>query len=84
MSEGNGKDSMTGRFVAGNRYGGKSPGSPVAKRMGELRRAILDATNECLGHFDDRPPGERWCDALLHLLDLATFAADLGATAPDA
>jgi hypothetical protein len=42
-------------------------------------RAILDAANECLGHFDDRPPGERWCDALLHLLDLAAFAADLGA-----
>ena len=41
-------------------------------------RAILDAANECLGHFDDRPPGERWCDALLHLLDLAAFAADLG------
>jgi hypothetical protein len=47
-------------------------------------RVILDAANECLGHFDDRPPGERWCDALLHLLDLAAFAADLGATEPDA
>jgi hypothetical protein len=45
---------------------------------GAVLRAILDATNECLGHFDDRPPGERWCDALLHLLDLAAFAADLG------
>ena len=43
--------------------------------------AILDAANECLGHFDDRPPGERWCDALLHLLDLAAFAADLDSTA---
>ena len=50
---------------------------------GAVLRAILDAANECLGHFDDRPPGERWCDALLHLLDLAAFAADLGATAPD-
>jgi hypothetical protein len=45
---------------------------------GAVLRAILDAANECLGHFDDRPPGERWCDALLHLLDLAAFAADLG------
>jgi hypothetical protein len=44
---------------------------------GAVLRAILDAANECLGHFDDRPPGERWCDALLHLLDLAAFAADL-------
>jgi hypothetical protein len=45
---------------------------------GAVLRAILDAANECLGYFDDRPPGERWCDALLHLLDLAAFAADLG------
>ncbi|HEY6311567.1 MAG TPA: hypothetical protein VIY52_12305 [Streptosporangiaceae bacterium] len=45
---------------------------------GAVLRAILDAANECLGHFDDRPPGERWCDAVLHLLDLAAFAADLG------
>jgi len=43
---------------------------------GAVLRAILDAANECLGHFDDRPPGERWCDALLCLLDLAAFAAD--------
>jgi hypothetical protein len=45
---------------------------------GAVLRAILDAANECLGHFDDRPPGERWCDALLHVLDLAAFAGDLG------
>ena len=25
------------------------------------------------------PASERWCDALLHLLDLAAFATDLGA-----
>jgi hypothetical protein len=41
-------------------------------------RAILDAANECLGHFDDRPAGERWCDTLFHVLDLAAFAAELG------
>jgi hypothetical protein len=51
---------------------------------GVVLRAILDAANECLGHFDDRPPGERWCDALLHLLDLAAFAADLGSATPGA
>ncbi|HWN62701.1 MAG TPA: hypothetical protein VNO25_18765 [Streptosporangiaceae bacterium] len=50
---------------------------------GAVLRAILDAANECLGHFDDRPPGERWCDALLHLLDLAAFAGDLGSMADD-
>jgi hypothetical protein len=49
---------------------------------GAVLRAILDAANECLGHFDDRPPGERCCDALLHLLDLAAFAADLGSVTP--
>jgi hypothetical protein len=51
---------------------GTDPGS----HDGAVLRAILEAANECLGYFDDRPPGERWCDALLHLLDLAAFAAD--------
>jgi hypothetical protein len=50
-------------------------------REGAVLRAILDAANECLGHFDDRPPGERWCDALFHLLDLAAFAGDLSSMA---
>lgn len=45
---------------------------------GAVLRAILDAANECLGHFDDRPPAERWCDTLFHLLDLAASAAELG------
>jgi hypothetical protein len=40
--------------------------------------AVLDATNECLGRFDSRPPADRWCDALLHLLDLARYAAEDG------
>jgi hypothetical protein len=44
---------------------------------GAVLRAILDAANECLGYFDDRPAGERWCDTLFHLLDLAAFAAEL-------
>jgi len=56
-----------------------SPAGPDPQSQdGAVLRAILDAANECLGHFDDRPPGERWCDALLHLLDLAAFATDLG------
>jgi hypothetical protein len=38
--------------------------------------AVLDATNECLGRFDSRPPADRWCDALLHLLDLAGYAEE--------
>lgn len=52
---------------------------PAAQaRDGAVLRAILDAANECLGHFDGRPPGERWCDTLLRVLDLAAFAEALG------
>ena len=38
--------------------------------------AVLDAANECLGQFDARPSGERWCDALLQLIQLAQVARD--------
>jgi len=63
--------------------GGQDPRSVTSFREpqgpdGAVLRAILDAANECLGHFDDRPAGERWCDTLFHLLDLAAFAAELG------
>ena len=55
------------------------PGSPDDRsKDGAVLRAILDAANECLGHFDDRPAGERWCDTLFHLLDLAAFATEMG------
>ena len=46
--------------------------------QGAVLRAILDGANECMGLFDDRPPGERWCDTTLRLLDLASFARELG------
>jgi hypothetical protein len=51
---------------------------PPREAEGAVLRAILDAANECLGHFDDRPAGERWCDTMFHLLDLAAFAAEFG------
>jgi hypothetical protein len=57
---------------------GAEPDDDAHSRDGAVLRAILDAANECLGHFDDRPPGERWCDTLFHLLDLAAFASELG------
>jgi hypothetical protein len=37
--------------------------------------AVLDAANECLGRFDPRPADDRWCDALLQVLNLAQFAS---------
>lgn len=38
--------------------------------------AVLDATNECLGRFDGRPADDRWCDALLQLIQLAQLDQD--------
>jgi hypothetical protein len=38
--------------------------------------AVLDAANECLGRFDNRPANDRWCDALLQLLRLAECTAE--------
>jgi len=36
--------------------------------------AVLDAANECLGRFDTRPADDRWCDALLQVLNLGQLA----------
>jgi hypothetical protein len=36
--------------------------------------AVLDAANECLGRFDTRPADDRWCDALLQIINLAQLA----------
>lgn len=38
--------------------------------------AVLDGVNCYLGRFDERPSDDRWCDALLHLLALARYAAE--------
>jgi hypothetical protein len=57
---------------------GAEPDDDAYSHDGVVLRAILDAANECLGHFDDRPSAERWCDTLFHLLDLAAFASELG------
>ena len=54
-------------------------GSPEAAQFAlddAIFIAVLDAANECLGQFDPRPPADRWCDALLHLLNLASYACD--------
>ena len=44
--------------------------------------AVLDAANECLGQFDARPSDERWCDALLQLIQLAQVASGPGPGQP--
>ncbi len=62
--------------------GPASPASPASPDAGQFAlddaifTAVLDAANECLGRFDSRPPADRWCDALLYLLDLARYAAE--------
>jgi hypothetical protein len=38
---------------------------------GAVFAAVLGAANECLGRFDRRSPDQRWCDALLQVLELA-------------
>lgn len=39
--------------------------------------AVLDAANECLGRFDTRPADDRWCDALLQVLNLGQLGGHL-------
>lgn len=47
--------------------------------------AVLDAANECLGRFDSRPADDRWCDALLQVIQLGQLAQfSSGATPPSA
>jgi hypothetical protein len=58
--------------------GDRPPHEGASSHEGAVLRAILDGANECTGYFDERPPGERWCDTLLRLLDLAAFARELG------
>jgi len=58
---------------------GPSPTATDARQFAlddAIFTAVLDAANDCLGRFDSRPPAERWCDALLHLLDLARYAGN--------
>jgi hypothetical protein len=44
--------------------------------------AVLDAANECLGRFDPRPADDRWCDALLQVINLGQLARYLPGDAP--
>ncbi len=68
-------------LVGGAAVGGASVGGADAATDDEqfaadnaIFTAVLDATNECLGRFDGRPAHDRWCDALLQLIQLAALA----------
>jgi hypothetical protein len=69
-------DSARGRPGQGAEKERATSGPEPRTADGAVLRAILDAANECLGQFDDRPAGERWCDTLFQVLDLAAFAAE--------
>src|SRR5437763_15462495 len=60
-------------ILEGDPRGGPGDHGPEDQRSqddrskdGAVLRAILDAANEWLGHFDDRPAAARWCDTLFH------------------
>ena len=61
-----------------------APADPAAFAADDaIFTAVLDAASECLGRVDGRPAGswstdERWCDALLQLLQLAQLARFAG------
>jgi hypothetical protein len=69
---------LDGAALDGTALDGASPGGGADRFALDdaIFTAVLDATNECLGRFDSRPPADRWCDALLHLLDLAGYAEE--------
>jgi hypothetical protein len=69
---------LDGTGLDGTALDGASPGGGADRFALDdaIFTAVLDATNECLGRFDSRPPADRWCDALLHLLDLAGYAEE--------
>jgi len=63
--------------------GGKRPDAAQFATDDAIFTAVLDAANECLGEFDARPADDRWCDALLELIQLAqlTAQAEVGQSA---
>jgi hypothetical protein len=83
-----GPDGLDGLDGPGGRNGPAGPAGGMAGGMAgqadvddaqfaldnAIFTAVLDAANECLGRFDTRPADERWCDALLQLIQLAQVA----------
>jgi hypothetical protein len=64
-----------GPAVAGPAAGGTAGGDEQFALDNAVFAAVLDAANECLGRFDPRPADERWCDALLQVLNLGQLAS---------
>jgi hypothetical protein len=63
--------------------GGPAAAIPVARSGADdgqfavdnaIFTAVLDAANECLGQFDNRPADDRWCDALLQIITLSQLS----------
>jgi hypothetical protein len=54
--------------------GGAAPDDAQFALDNAIFTAVLDAANECLGCFDTRPADDRWCDALLQVLNLGQIA----------
>jgi hypothetical protein len=68
------------RHRAGFSGGGPADGATMADDGqfaldNAIFTAVLDAANECLGRFDTRPADDRWCDALLQVLNLSQMAS---------
>ncbi|HTZ28121.1 MAG TPA: hypothetical protein VMC83_29260 [Streptosporangiaceae bacterium] len=58
--------------------GATAPGQAGFAADDAIFSAVLDAASECLGDVDTRPADDRWCDALLQLLQLARCAGEAG------
>jgi hypothetical protein len=73
LTSGTGLSSSTGLTGGSGKAGGTGSGDEQFAADNAIFTAVLDAANECLGRFDTRPADERWCDALLQLIQLAQF-----------
>jgi hypothetical protein len=76
------------RAAAGDTAGDTAGGKPLPDDDAQFAAdnaiftAVLDAANECLGRFDSRPADDRWCDALLQVIQLGQLAQFSGGTSP--
>jgi hypothetical protein len=65
---------QTALSIGAHRPGAAVSGEDEFAADNAIFTAVLDAANECLGRFDARPSDDRWCDALLQLIQLGQQA----------